>query len=246
MAINRQISFGTPPSDRRRGVAARGAAASPGGTLSSAVVLGIEHLPAGDLQPRDPCEYPDFKEPHFPAPVLNSDVLDDAYVDALPGEWPPFQELSFAETWNWLHEDMIYDLDIAETPAQKALFGLLRICTREQWDPNNSLILAQALESLVASGKGDRIHRRVVRRLEELFGPRPPGDQWFRDFYQLRSRIIHGSAPMLRPGPYYDKSDRRVRREVEHAAELEGIAVAAMLALLQRLVATGTHEFDFD
>jgi len=43
---------------------------------------------------------------------------------------------------------MFYEIDLAESPCQKALFAILILCGRESVDPQNGLILAQALEGL--------------------------------------------------------------------------------------------------
>ena len=140
---------------------------------------------------------------------------------------------------------MAYDIDIATTPTQKAIFGLLRICTREQWDPDNLLVLTQAFEGLLAPGKNS-IARRLHERLELVIGSPTVGSDWFKQLYTMRSRIIHGDTPVLRPGEKGIAYNPELLRIGNEAAELEGKAVAALLALLQDMVRNNIRAYRFE
>lgn len=191
-------------------------------------------------------EYPGITDRRPRPPVLSSDVLDDAFCDSQEGAWPVFRDIPFRQTWDWLHEDLAYDIDIAETPSQKALFGLLRICTRDQWDPDNIPMLAQAFESVLGASKGESNGTLVRERLEQVIGAPTTSKKWFNTFYNLRSRIVHGDAPVIRPGGFHGLADPRVKQIRDEAGELEWRAVAALLALLQDMVMTNTRAYQFE
>ena len=194
------------------------------------------------------CEYlnvPEESRP-FRAPILDVKILDDALFDALSLDegWPELRRVPFRGAWEWLHRDMAYDIEVAKDPLQKAIFGILRICTREQWDPDNLLVLVQAFEGLLQPGRG-RNKQELHQRLELVIGSPPADRDWFREFYGLRGRIIHGSAPVLRPGGY-DHLDPEASRISDAAAYFESRAVGALLALLQDMVIHNCRTYRFD
>jgi hypothetical protein len=192
----------------------------------------------------DPWEDPEIESPPYPHPRLNADILDDAFFDALEEGWPELRRVSFGDAWNWLHRDMAYDIEVATEPTQKALFGLLRICTREQWDPDNTLVLSRALEGLLAPRHG-KIALELQKRLELIIGSPPGHPQWLRQFYNLRSGVVHGSAPIIRPGENLHLLGPETRRLMEEAEAVEGRAVAVLLALLQDMVRSNTRAYRF-
>ena len=199
-----------------------------------------------------PCELLDF--PNSAPLNLNADTLDDALFDALEEGWPELQWIPFQKTWEWLHRDLAYDKEIAETPSQKAFFSLLRICTWRQWEPENALILTQVFESILTPGK-DSILKTLKQRLEIVLGSPPTHKKWFDRLYESRSRIIHGVAEVPRPvrldrkhGPANPRwaGHPAVRKQEEETAFLEGRAVAALLALLQDMVVHNTRAYGFE
>ena len=194
------------------------------------------------------CDYLNVPEDSrsWRAPILDVQILDDALFEALSLDegWPELRRVPFPDAWEWLHRDMAYDIEVAKDPLQKAIFGILRICTREQWDPDNVLVLCQAFEGLLQPGKG-RNKRVLHQRLEQVIGSPPADPNWFREFYRLRSEMIHGSAPVLRPGGYH-RVDPDASRISEEAAYFELRAVGALLALLQDMVIHNCRTYRFE
>ena len=208
-----------------------------------------------------PCEFLDLPDQNsvFPdeksVPLnVNADTLDDALFDALEERWPKLGWIPFSDTWEWLHRDLAYDIEVAETPSQKAFFSLLRVCTWRQGETENALILTQAFESILSPGK-DSIQKTLKQRLEILVGPPPTHKKWFDQLYELRSRIVHGVAEVPRPVGIRrenDPADRlrmvdpAVRKQGEEMARNEGRAVAVLLALLQDMVVHNTRAYNFE
>jgi hypothetical protein len=191
----------------------------------------------------NPYKYPDH--PDKRPQILDSEILDDALFDAIEEGWPALRWTPFRDAWEWLHHDMAYDIAVAREPTQKAFFGLLRICTRRKGDPENLLVLAQALEGLLKSKKG-RIRRELDERLDMVIGSPPAHPSWFEHFYRVRSHIIHGVMPVLRPGKLSQYADPEARQIDEEVTFLEGKAVAALLALLQDMVVHNVRVYHFE
>ena len=199
-----------------------------------------------------PCEFPDY--PRSVPLKLNADTLDDALFDALEERWPKLGWIPFRDTWQWLHRDLAYDKEVAETPSQKAFFSLLRICAWSQWKPENALILTQAFEGILDPGKNS-ILKTLKQRMDILVGSPQTQKKWFDQLYELRSRIVHGDAEVPRPvGTYRENDpaarlrmiDPALRKRREEMARNEGRAVAVLLALLQDMVVHNTRAYKFE
>jgi hypothetical protein len=175
---------------------------------------------------------------------LDPSLLDEAWFAALEEGWPPAQPVSFHAAWRWLHRDMAYDIEVAKEPTQKAVFGLLQLCRGYRADPSIILLLAQTLESLVGPVKGGRIQRSLAERLQLIVGTSIVHPQWFNQFYQARSRIVHGTAPIVRPGNNrFDPDARRIEDELDFLVEK---AAGVLLALLRDMVANDVRAYRFD
>jgi hypothetical protein len=135
--------------------------------------------------------------------------------------WPEITRLPFATTWEWLHSDMLYDLEVAETPSQIALVTLLQVGRRSWLDPANVLSIAQALEALLAAGR-ESIGSTLRNRIETILGAPTERKNWFQKFYDTRSRIVHGAYPHIRPAAATAGVDpRRSRYERDFPAIVE-------------------------
>jgi hypothetical protein len=180
--------------------------------------------------------YPAYPDLQFKPLPLGTDLLDDALFDAVERGWPSLTHVPFQRTWEWLHREMSYDVDVATKPAQKAFFGLLRVCTRPKWDPDNILLLTQIFEGILVPNRRG-IRRSVRERLEMVVGVWGSDPMWFDRLYELRSRIIHGAAPVSRP--------TRLRGGGAEIDTLEGLGVAALLALLQDMASHNVRAYRF-
>lgn len=168
-------------------------------------------------------------------PQLGSEGIYWAYRTAIE-LWPQyvFLQVPFSDVWRWLHDDIAYGATVARTPFQRAVFALLRVCHRERSDPDNYLTCVTAIEGLLVGRPSKSGELR--RRIEEVVGF-PPEKDWFRDFYRRRSEIAHGSYDVVRP----DLRHGELRGEPDSLAnELQepmDLALAVLLAVLQRSVA---------
>jgi hypothetical protein len=114
--------------------------------------------------------------------------------------WPDLQPVTFTQAWEWLQEDLSYDTDVARTPAQMTVFSLLLLATRIPEDSDNILVIARAIEAIFGRGVRENISRTIEERIESRFGRSRGYPRWFRQFYDLRSRLVHGDNVLPRPG----------------------------------------------
>ena len=180
-------------------------------------------------------------------PKLRALRRDGFAPTGLRNEWPPVSRLPFDVTWEWLHADMIYDLEVADTPSQIGLVTLLQIARRDWLDPANILSISAGLEALLDAGRAN-IGATLRTRLEEILGASSHLKPWCTRFYDLRSRVVHGDYPHIRPAAAVsfwsgvDPRRLRVERDFPSACD-DGLRV--QLALLQDLIRHKSRRYVF-
>jgi hypothetical protein len=115
---------------------------------------------------------------------------------------------------------------------------------RDRSLPYDLLIFAEAFEGLLLRGKSTSILSTLRDRLELLIGRFPDDPRWFDNLSEMRSRIVHGNAPVKRPD-LMASANPQVRKMLEEMFGAEWEATAALLALLQDLVSKDAHSYDF-
>lgn len=190
--------------------------------------------------------YSNAADTEYPPPNLSSDILEGAVAKAHERGWPALRRLPVADVWSWLQHGMSYDVDIATDDVDKVLFTVLRVCEPQEVDVDNVLHVAQALEALFASGR-ESIGSVVQQRLEAVLGEPTSHKRWFTRFYDVRSRIAHGSMPVLRPGRYYDIGESSaVEAFIAEFWQPIDQALAALLAVVQDMVAHRSRGYRFE
>lgn len=170
---------------------------------------------------------------------LSNETLQYAWL-LRPTEWPPLETIPFAASWEWFHEDLAYHIDIAETPSQIATFAMLRLCMEHRDSYDHVVLVSQALETLLRPQRGS-VTRSLADRIEEILGVPLGEEKWFNDFYQTRSRIVHGSAPIIRPG--VDYSNPAVRKLEDGLYDQTNRALGVLLSLIQKLISSNRRQF---
>jgi hypothetical protein len=108
--------------------------------------------------------------------------------------------------------------------------------------------LACALEAIADTppmGIGTILSRRMIQALGAQRDSARRVKKCFSQFYDLRSRVVHGDYGVLHPaadessGPAYD-------REVDRFAEQVDFGISVVTAALQVLVVNGWTEFVFE
>ena len=104
------------------------------------------------------------------------------------------------------------------------------------------LILSQGLEAVLGGGS-ERIGSALKARVDLILGEPTAHKRWISDFYGLRSRIIHGAFPIVRPGEFLSEDDL-YRHEKELLRPIDRVT-AVLLCLLQKLILAGSAGFAF-
>jgi hypothetical protein len=186
--------------------------------------------------------YPDLdtKSP----PSLHSIYFEDCIRFAIEGGWPQYKILPFESAWGWLIACGVHDLDIARTPVQRAIFSLLELARYEAFNLAEVLFISQALEGLLVK-EGEPSQRTLSRRIKAIVGVPANHQNWVKEFYELRSNIVHGSYPIVR-----EKAAHEENREITQYNEDYYLpmvrAVAALIAILQDMICEGAGEYRFE
>jgi len=184
---------------------------------------------------------------YAPTVDLTAYLLEDAVVLSREWKWPPITALPFETVWRWVQRKphSMHTTDIASTSVQKSFFALLRIAERtDAADHETVLLIAQILESFFVD-RTEGIVGILRERIDEVLGAPQSHKRWLTKFYDLRSRIAHGSSPMLRPGEMFDW-DKKENIEFFHSY-LDPVrrSIAVLLAVLQDLIVTDSDEYTF-
>jgi hypothetical protein len=205
------------------------------------LALNIAHPASLELEQSVYAEPNDVAVP----PALSAGGFLEAFQGAQKDSWPPLRTLPFRSTWDWLHGEMIHDLFVAKTPLQVALFSLLQLARRDPFDPANVLSIAQALEALITPGK-ESIGSTLRTRVRMILGDPSSRKSRLTNFYDLRSRIVHGSYPLVRfTDGYVPPLRPEIGRWVKEVNTATNDGLALLLALLQDLVANDAHSYEF-
>jgi hypothetical protein len=125
--------------------------------------------------------------PELPNICLNYSQYLDAHLE---------QFLSAAKNWPFRY--VFGRNDLSHDNQERVFSSLLwysRSC-RTSADPTERLlILAIALETLLALAKGERLTERFKEAVVTLVGPVPRLDEWLSQFYAARSTTVHKGSP---------------------------------------------------
>jgi hypothetical protein len=171
------------------------------------------------------------------------DSLEAAWSEASSWAYPPLVRLQFSDVWGWLIRSGFDRCSVALSPLHKALVTLLTIARHPtRTAASDVLALSQALEAML-SNSTERVGSSLKSRVDLILGEPLSHKRWLTDFYALRSRIIHGAFPIIRPGIFGDESD--VYRHEDQLLRPVDRATAVLMCLLQRLITSGSSGFSF-
>lgn len=184
------------------------------------------------------------KESSLP-PSLDCFYFEDCARFAKQDGWPQYKTLEFASVWNWLIARGVHDLDIAKTPVQRAIFSLFELARYDEFNLAEVLFISQALEGLLVKKGDPAIQRTLTRRIKALVGEPAQHQNWVKEFYNLRSNIVHGDYPIMRSKAAHEESLEVSQYHEDYFVSLVR-AVAALLVILQGMIYTGASEYRFE
>lgn len=177
-------------------------------------------------------------------PSLSGGSLESAFIHSKERGWPSLSRLPLEKVWMWLFEELPFGLNLTEEAHQIALFNLLRIVGNETNESDRILLIAQSLESLLLEPK-DNKGSTLKNRLGIVLGMPKTHNNWFNKFYQRRSKIAHGSMPVLRPGKVYDEADSDAEKFILEFYQPLDEGISVLLALLQDLIKSSSRGYLF-
>jgi hypothetical protein len=182
-------------------------------------------------------------------PWLDGEWMGAGWQAALDRDWPAIANLSFSTTLQWLSQKSLTGSADSSCGTQRALYALLRAVGMGGLPgPIHLFWLACALEAIADTppmGIGTILSRRMIQALGAQRDSARRVKKCFSQFYDLRSRVVHGDYGVLHPaadessGPAYD-------REVDRFAEQVDFGISVVTAALQVLVVNGWTEFVFE
>jgi len=179
---------------------------------------------------------------------LSSELLDCAMWVARREGAPEIRSLPLASVVSWFDSLNIGGRQVAASRMERALFALLHVSTKDPGSPDVLMWLAHAIEALYDTTPG-QVTRSLVNRVQRVLGI--PADKRrlinrrLRDFYDLRSRFVHGDLAVARPDHIDILGDEMSSHwgvlcpPIQFGAEL-------LLATLQRHISAGWKQIDFE
>ncbi|WP_026701722.1 HEPN domain-containing protein [Salibacterium aidingense] len=132
----------------------------------------------------------------------SSSQLETAWINSINLGWPEIESLELSKVWAWMESLEFGSRQIAKNRTEKALFSILHFCCEEKVSPTQLIWISLALEALYDTPKG-QINRIFLDRII-LFLNIPENNKKvykkkIRDFYDLRSRFVHGDLDIENP-----------------------------------------------
>lgn len=159
--------------------------------------------------------------------------------------WPKLQTIPFTVSWEWFSEQNARGFVVAETPVQKALVMLLHLSQKGEYDAMDLVSVSLVLESFFVS-KNERKVQSIKRKIKALLGEPFKERSWIDKFYNIRSDIVHGDYPIIRPG--YSRNDESIKKaeiQVDEIMEYTYKGIAVILAILQDLIISSANSYEF-
>ncbi|MBM7584650.1 hypothetical protein JOC86_001187 [Bacillus pakistanensis] len=122
--------------------------------------------------------------------------------------------------------------------TESALFSILNICREGYVSPTQLIWISSALEALYDTLKG-QISRTLVDRIELFLGIPENGKKKFkkkiREFYNLRSRFVHGELEIAHP-MYKNILDEKFSDYETQLLENCDFGLSIVIATLQKMI----------
>lgn len=174
---------------------------------------------------------------------LYSDITEVAYDICTEWGWANFEDISFAETWEWLAKTNYLNSLVAISPPAKACSLIIELSGSGWLGPNEILSTSIVLESLLTSSKTG-VAKQIRDRLNLIFGEPSKHKKWVTKYYDERSKIIHGDAKLPRAYAEVDFDDD-VEKLYLSCTDYVYRALGITIALLRILIKNQAVGFDF-
>ena len=175
------------------------------------------------------------------APFYSTIPLYNAVKITYQWKYPKIKNISFEKVWSWINKAGIPGVGVAKNVAQKTCFILLNLCSSPEFIIENSLSMSRGFEIILANAS-QSVSKILNERLELLFGTPSENKKWFNQFYQIRSRVIHGDLPVTRNSREFSFQNEEFLLEFEKPYYQ---ALIMYINLLQKMILTDCNGFKF-
>jgi hypothetical protein len=183
------------------------------------------------------------REPH-----LSSYFFDEWLVGTIcDGAHPAAKRFTATDSSRWFAKIIPGVTQKAETPTQRALYAVYRLCTDES-EESTVLWLFNGLESLLSTRVGENFSG-LVRRVGLVLKLEPKqlafATKQLRKLYDIRSSIVHGGLDTAHPMES-EIIDPRLNEQHDKFIEPCKFVFSLLAALLQKMIQENRYNFEFE
>jgi Apea-like HEPN len=139
---------------------------------------------------------------HFEIYEYSSSCIESAWIESTDNGWPTISSIEISRVWNWIQSLNLGYRQIAQNRTERALFSILHLCKEDKVSPTQLIWISFALEALYDTPKA-QINKTLIERISLVLGI--PDDikrkykKKINEFYDLRSRFVHGELDIATP-----------------------------------------------
>ena len=161
--------------------------------------------------------------------------------------WLTIAHIPIQDVATWYKSLNIGIRQISNTNLERVIFSLLHVCNDECASPNGLIWLAHSLESLFQSPKNS-IGTTMISRAYKILGEPNVNSKkikkMFNEFYDLRSRYVHGEFNIHHPS-FNNILDDDIDEYYNKITPSYTIGFSIIVACLQLMIINNWKEFKF-
>jgi hypothetical protein len=178
---------------------------------------------------------------------FSSSEFESAWIESINTAWPTIERLNLSETWEWIKGLNLGHRQIAENSIERALFSILTNCKDNFVNPNQLIWNSLALEALYDTPR-EKIAKILLDRISQYLEI-PEKDnkkikKRIRDFYDIRSKFVHGELDVLHP-LYNNVLDPRIFDYDEIMINNAEFSFCMVISTLQKMIKSNRKTLKF-
>lgn len=161
--------------------------------------------------------------------------------------WPKIGQVPIGDVVRWYKSLNIGIRQVARNNLERVIFSLLHVCNNDQISSNGLIWLAHSLESLFESPKSS-ISITIINRSFKVLGEPEENSRkikkMFQEFYDLRSKYVHGELNIHHPS-YNEILDDDIDEYFNKVEEAHKVGISIVIACMQLLILNNWKGFKF-
>lgn len=170
--------------------------------------------------------------------------LDTAVENCEKYSWPPIENLSVYDIWNWLCKVPGFRDGESHSKLGRAISAVTHLLN-DNFADEDQMALVWALIGLEALyGTGNTgLKSQIMERTESFLGKRVSYKKDFSNMYDFRSRFVHGDRNFNYKG--FERDSKISSDFVNDLERSEDVAIATLISTLQRMCIQNRYELNF-